>query len=116
MMVPRREVREKMAMPQPEDEFLRSDVDVVMLRDEAYLRVRPGEKVGFPYIMTPRKPLTMDVKIRAPKDSRPGDKIKVEFVQRNKRGELVGGFDVQINVVEKHRKSRIRSSKFIRWP
>lgn len=116
MTVPRKAIKEGLAMPLLGDEFLRSDVDVVMRREEAYLRVRPGEKAGFPYVMMPRKQLTMGVKIRAPRDSRPGDKIKVEFIQRNKKGELVGGFDVLINVVEqrKPRSPKVKRSRFMK--
>jgi hypothetical protein len=41
------------------------------------------------------------MRIRAPRDAKPGDRFTVEVVQRNRKGELLGGFDIQVNIVDK---------------
>jgi hypothetical protein len=51
--------------------------------------------------MRPRDRTTLRVTVRAPADAVPGDRFAVQFVQRNAKGELVGGFDVNVRVVAK---------------
>jgi hypothetical protein len=51
--------------------------------------------------MRPRDRTTLRVTVRAPADAVPGDRFTVQFVQRNAKGELVGGFDVNVRVVAK---------------
>jgi len=84
-----------------DEEFVRRDADLIELVDRAYLKLRPGHRVGLPYVMKPRDRVTMNVKIRAPKDAKPGDQFTIEVVQRDTKGESIGGFDVQVNIVNK---------------
>lgn len=80
-------------------DFVRRGTDLVELKGKVYLRLRPGRRVGFPYVMKPRDRTALNMKIRVPKDAKPGDKFTIEVIQRNAKGELIGGFDVQVNVV-----------------
>lgn len=68
---------------------------------EKVLLLDPGYRVGFPYVLKPRKRQTLKVTIKAPADARPGDEFPVEFIQRNRKGEFIGGFDVLIRIVDK---------------
>jgi hypothetical protein len=93
------------AMVPPDDEaFMRKDADWVTTdAGSAHLALRRGVRVGFPLVMQPRDRTVMNVKVKAPRDARPGDKFTVKFNQRNKKGELLGEFDVTVNVVARHR-------------
>ena len=84
------------------EDFFHQDVDLVSLQEQAFLKLKTGLRVGFPYTMAPRERLTLRVRIKVPQNARPGDKIKVEMVQRDAKGSFIGGFDVLVNVVERH--------------
>lgn len=84
-----------------DEDFTRCDVNLDESGDAPVLRLRHGSKVGFPYIMKPRERARMQMKIKAPRNARPGDKFTVGVVQRNRRGHLIGGFDIQVNVVKR---------------
>ena len=76
-------------------------VELVKEAGKSSLKLNPGHAVGFSYVMQPRERLTLDVKFKVPADARPGDRLKYEVVQRNDKGEVIGGFDVLVNVVAK---------------
>lgn len=84
-----------------DEDFVRCDVDLAESGDLPVLRLRPGRRMGWPYIMKPRDHARMRMRIRAPKDAKPGDRFNVEVVQRNSKGEFLGGFDIQVNIVDK---------------
>jgi hypothetical protein len=81
------------------EDFFRRDAELISQEEETFLKLYTGLQVGWPYLMLPRERLTLRVRIRVPKDARPGDQIKVEVLQRDARGNEVGGFDVLVNVV-----------------
>ncbi len=90
-------------------EFVRDDTDLIDEKDTLYLKFRPGKRAGVPYIMKPRDRSVIKVKIRAPKDAKPGEKFKVAIVQHNAKGEIIGGFDVMMNIVNKiGKKKRVK--------
>lgn len=101
MMVPDQPALEEDAVDAIDEDFARCDVDLDESGNEPVLRLRPGRRVGLPYMMKPRDRARMRMKIRAPRDAKPGDRFTVEVVQRNRKGELLGGFDIQVNIVDK---------------
>ncbi|HSD57830.1 MAG TPA: M36 family metallopeptidase [Methanotrichaceae archaeon] len=82
-------------------DFTRQDADMVALEKQTYLKLRSGLRVGWPYLMKPRERLTLKMRVKAPKGAKPGDRFKVEVLQRDVEGVLIGGFDLQINIVDK---------------
>lgn len=81
------------------EDFFKRDVELVSKRDQTFLRLSPGLQVGLPYKMMPRERLTLMVRIKVPRNARPGDRFKVEMIQRDAQGGFIGGFDVLVNVV-----------------
>lgn len=91
-------------------EFVRNDADLVNEKDKSFLKFCPGLRVGLPYVMKPRDRTKLKVKIRAPKNAKPGEQFKVGIQQHNAKGELIGGFDVLVNIVNKiSKKKRVKS-------
>ncbi len=84
-------------------EFVQRDGELVTEANRTFLKLNPGLRVGLPYIMQPRERLTLRVGIKVPRDAKPGEHIKVEMVQRDAKGDVVGGFEVLVNVVAKLR-------------
>jgi len=74
-----------------------------MARQEqgSVLLLKPGIRTGFLYTMKPHQRRTLKVTVQAPAEARAGEEFTVEFVQRNARGEFIGGFDVLVRVVER---------------
>jgi hypothetical protein len=100
IMAPDRPAPEGDAVDAIDEDFTRCDVDLDESGDMPILRLRPGRRVGLPYMMKPRDRARMRMRIRAPRDAKPGDRFTVEVVQRNRKGELLGGFDIQVNIVD----------------
>jgi hypothetical protein len=80
-------------------DFMRMDADWVPMEAGAHLAIRSGTRVGLPVVMKPRDRTLLNVKIKVPKDAKPGDRFTVAMKQRNKKGELLGEFDIKVNVV-----------------
>jgi hypothetical protein len=87
-------------------EFVRNDADIIVEKDKSFLKLRPGLRVGVPFLMKPRDRAKLKVKIKSPKDAKPGEKFTVRMSQHNAKGELIGGFDVQVNIVDKIKKRK----------
>lgn len=83
-------------------EFMRMDAYWVPAERGAHLAIRTGLRVGLPVIMKPRDRTQLNFKLKVPKDARPGDSFSVVVKQRNKKGELLGEFDIKVNVVAEH--------------
>ncbi len=81
------------------EDFFQWDAILVTQKDQTFLKLHPGLRVGLPYLMMPRERLTLRVSIKVPENARPGEQIKVEMIQRDVKGNLVGGFDVLVNVL-----------------
>lgn len=79
--------------------LIRRKAELVKEAGQPSLKLFPGHVAGFPYIMQPRERVTLDVHFKVPAEARPGDQLKYEVVQRNDKGERIGGFDVLVNVV-----------------
>lgn len=86
--------------PLPE-EFLRCDAVMGSKEQSNTLIMKPGVRTGFSYIMKPRQRETVKVTIKAPADAKPGDTFPVKFVQSNIKGEILGGFDIDVRIVAK---------------
>ena len=82
-------------------QFVRNDTEKVEENDKIFLRFRPGSRVGLPYKMKPRDRSVFKMKVKAPKNAKPGEQIKVGILQHNSKGELIGGLDIYVNVVKK---------------
>jgi len=65
------------------------------------LSFRPLARAGFPLTLPPRGSVTVGLKITAPPEAKAGDVIQIDLVQRNTKGQTVGGIVVQVNIVEK---------------
>ena len=85
----------------PQAEFARCDAVMVKQELGSALMLKPGIRTGFVYTMKPHQRRTLKVTVQAPAEARAGEEFTVEFVQRNARGEFIGGFDVLVRVVEK---------------
>lgn len=99
MMFKKTEVSTQLVTPKAE--FARCDALLVKQELGSALMLKPGIRTGFVYTMKPHQRRTLKVTVKAPADARPGDEFTVEFVQRNVKGEFIGGFDVRVRVVEK---------------
>ncbi len=83
------------------DDFVRCDAVLAATEEARSLVLKPGNRAGFAYTMRPRQRKTLTVSLKAPADAVAGEEFRVEFIQRNAKGEFVGGFDVLVRVVEK---------------
>ncbi|MCJ7600563.1 MAG: M36 family metallopeptidase [Desulfobulbaceae bacterium] len=99
MMFKKTEVSTQLVTPKAE--FARCDALLVKQELGSALMLKPGIRTGFVYTMKPHQRRTLKVTVKAPADAKPGDEFTVEFVQRNVKGEFIGGFDVRVRVVEK---------------
>ena len=63
------------------EDFYQRDADMVSVKGKTFLKMKQGLRVGWPYKMMPRERLSLNVRIRVPKDAKPGDKIKLEMVR-----------------------------------
>ena len=93
----------------PDAEFFRCDALELIGKENNLMTLRPGIRTGFPFMMKPRQRLTLNVSIKVPKEANPGEEFTVVFVQQNKQGEYIGGFDLQVNVVEKKKIPRAKA-------
>lgn len=100
LMVPDQSIQEADIGAKIDADFVRRDADLITSKTGSYLRLRPGHRVGLPYVMKPRDRATIKMRIKAPKDAKPGEQFTVEVIQRNTKGELIGGFDVQVKIVD----------------
>jgi hypothetical protein len=76
-------------------------VELVKEMGQTQMKLLSGHVAGFPYVMQPRERTTLDVHFKVPADAKPGERLKFEVIQRNDKGDLIGGFDVLVNVVAK---------------
>lgn len=67
----------------------------------AALNFKSGVLTGFPIGLPPRSQLQLGLKITAPEEAKPGDTFEIQLMQRNTKNEVVGGFTVRVNIVEK---------------
>jgi hypothetical protein len=82
----------------------RNETDMVNEANQTpMLAFRTGASAGFPATLPSRGTVTVGLKITAPPEARPGDVIEVDLVQRNAKGQVVGGIVVQANIVKKKR-------------
>lgn len=85
-----------------EAEFLASQADLAEGDEtEGAITFRPGMISGFPIGLRPRTRINVGLRIRAPREARPGDVVEVNLVQRDRQRQVVGGITVRINIVEK---------------
>jgi len=63
------------------------------------IRLRPGSLSGFPVALRPRTQIKAGLRITAPPEAKPGEVIELHLVQRNRKGQVVGGITVQINII-----------------
>jgi len=77
-----------------------SDADVVTDAGTAAgtLTFKPGAVSAFPLTLQPRTAVSLVLRVAVPKESRPGDSIDFQVVQRNQRNQVVGGITYRINV------------------
>lgn len=72
--------------------------EVVGDRDKRSIAFGPGRRAGFPIGLRPRLPVAVGVRVEAPKSARAGEQFAVDILQRNAKGDVVGGVTVQVNV------------------
>lgn len=101
LMVPKEEATERLRRGAEGKELFRRRVELVKERGETRMKLISGRKAGFTYTMLPRERNMLDVHFKVPAEAKPGDQLKYEVVQRNDKGEVIGGFDVLVNVVAK---------------
>jgi hypothetical protein len=99
LAVPRVEAAERLRRATVGVGLFRRKVVFVTEQGQAQMKLLPGHVAGFPYEMRPRERITLDVHFKIPADARLGDQLRYEVVQRNAEGEVIGGFDVLVNVV-----------------
>jgi Zn-dependent metalloprotease len=83
------------------DDFVRCDAMLTATEQAKSLVLKPGIRAGFVYTMRPHQRKTLVARLKVPANAVPGEEFRVEFIQRNAKGEFVGGFDVQVRVGEK---------------
>ncbi len=103
LMIPDQSVQDVDFSARVDGNFIRRDAVFILEENEICLNLSPGQRVGFPYIMRPRDRVTVNMKIKAPKDAKPGDQFTIDVIQRNTRGKWVGGFNIRVNIVDKKR-------------
>jgi len=81
-------------------DFAFSDVDVI--EDEngrTELRFQPGRIAGFPLRINPKLHIPLKLRVKAPRNAKRGETHEVHLQQRDRKGRVVGGVTVQINIV-----------------
>ena len=58
----------------------------------------PGVLAGFPIVLRPRSQIELGLKITTPAHAKHGNIFEIHLVQRNRRGAVVGGITVQVNI------------------
>jgi Fungalysin metallopeptidase (M36)/Fungalysin/Thermolysin Propeptide Motif/Peptidase propeptide and YPEB domain len=77
------------------------EVELVADRGElGALAFRPGATAGFPVKLRGRRAINVGLRLTAPREAKPGDTLTLDLLQRNRRGQVVGGVSVRVNVVD----------------
>lgn len=97
--VPRVESTERLRRAALGAGLIQRKAELVKEMGQTQMKLLPGHVAGFPYVMQPRERTTLDVHFKVPADAKPGEQLKFEVIQRNDKGELIGGFDVLVNVI-----------------
>ncbi len=69
--------------------------------DKFTIRFNQGKCAGFPIILKPRVRRNVILKVEAPPEAKTDDHLRVDLMQRNTRGQVIGGITVQLNIVKK---------------
>ncbi len=83
-----------------DEAFMRSDARFFEGKFGARAELLPGHKVGFPMRLEPRKRAVVQMDIQAPKDAKPGDSFTTRLKQLTLKGEVVGEWDITVNIVK----------------
>ena len=85
-----------------DEQFLHNAMEVVESDDGDLMRPLAGATAGFTYALLPRRRYMVKIRVKAPRNAKPGDKMVVAMRQRSYRGEVLGEFDIHVNVVTRH--------------
>jgi hypothetical protein len=77
------------------------EVDLVDDRGQPAIAFRPGVAAGLKVGLKARSVISVGLKISVPPEAQPGETLTLDLVQRNAKGDAVGGIAVQINVRDK---------------
>ncbi|MCP4321700.1 MAG: hypothetical protein GY787_07590 [Alteromonadales bacterium] len=82
--------------------FLQNDTKLIYFHKEKQLELRfaSGASAGLPIALMPKSQYAMKVRIEVPKDTKPGEKLPIELVQRDQFGQVVGGVSIQVQIVK----------------
>jgi hypothetical protein len=69
----------------------------------AAIALDAGHVVGLPVELRARTPISLAVRIVAPKKSKPGQHFDLDIVQRNAKRVITGGIRIRVQVVEPKR-------------
>ncbi|MCP4580678.1 MAG: M1 family metallopeptidase [candidate division Zixibacteria bacterium] len=68
------------------------------------IRFNHGKCASFPIILKPGVRHNVILKVEAPRDAKLRECLEVDLMQRNTRGQVIGGITVQINIIKKKRR------------
>ncbi|MCP4580677.1 MAG: HAD hydrolase-like protein [candidate division Zixibacteria bacterium] len=74
----------------------------------------PGKASGVKILLNERQIVRTRLKFSVPKDTKPGQKLGFDLIQRDERGNIVGGIAVQINVKARRNRKSIKALKSTR--
>ncbi len=84
-----------------DEEFLSTQAELVEGDDanSSSIRLQPLPVAGFPVTLRRRLSPTLKLKIKAPADAKPGDRHRIDVVQRDVRRQIVGGITIEVNII-----------------
>lgn len=85
-----------------DEQFMHNAMEMVEGDDGDMLRPIAAATAGFTYALFPRRRYLVKLRVKAPRGAKPGDKMVVAMRQRTYKGEVLGEFDIHVNVVARH--------------
>ena len=82
------------------DAFMQNDARIYEGNFGSRAELLAGYKVGFPMKLKPRKRAVVQMDIKAPENAKPGDSFTTKLKQRTVKGEIIGEWDITINIVK----------------
>ena len=84
-----------------DEEFLSTQAELVEgdAANPSSIRLQPLPVAGFPVTLRRRFSPTLKLKVKVPADAKPGDRHRIDVVQRDVRRQIVGGITIEVNVI-----------------
>jgi len=64
----------------------------------SFISFRDGLLTGFSFALKPRSQIKFGLKFKVPSNAKNGESYNIDVVERNSKGQMVGGITIQVNV------------------